>query len=74
MPKVKRLNWAGNYAHTIVCSYHVYHVEEGKYKAESQTFSWYEDKLYNNKKAATEACQRHWAKQVLSLLEDEDGI
>lgn len=70
--KVKRLSWAGNYALTAVCSYHVYHTDEGKYKAESITFSWYEDKVYNNKKAAMESCQRHWVKQVLDLLEGEE--
>lgn len=76
MPKVKRLNWAGSYAHTIVCSYHVYHVDDGRFKAESVTFSWYDDKIYNNKKAAMQACQRHWVKQVHSLLEEheEDGV
>lgn len=70
--QVKRLRWAGNYAHTTVCSYHVEYVDGGRYKAQSSTFSWYEDKIYNNKKAAMEACQRHWRDQVLELLEVED--
>ena len=70
--KVKRLAWAGNYAHNIVCSYHVEHVDAGTYKAESATFSWYDDKVYRNKKAAMEACQRHWKQQVINLLETED--
>lgn len=73
--KVKRLRWAGDYAHNIVCSYHVFHADEGRYKAESATFQWYEDKIYNNKKAAMEACQRHYVRQITSLLEgDEDEL
>lgn len=72
--KVKRLSWAGNYANTAMCRYHVEHTSEGKFKAESPTFGWYPDTEYNNKKAAVQACQKHWAKQVIDLLEVADEL
>lgn len=72
--KVKRLSWGGNYAYNALCKYGVEYTSEGRYKVHSPTFGWYPDKEYNNKKAATEACQRHWTQQVLDLLEVSDEI
>lgn len=70
--KVKRLKWAGNYVNDAMCRYHVEHTSAGKFKAESPTFGWYPSTEYNNKKAAMEACQRHYAQQVINLLELEE--
>lgn len=73
--KVKRLKWGGGQATTTMCRYDIEHTSHGKYKAASPTFSWYPDKEFNNKKAAMEACQRHWVRQVVDLLEgDDDGV
>lgn len=72
--KVKRLSWGGNFAINAFCRYGVEYTSQGRYKAYCHAFAWNPDKEFNNKKAATEACQRHWAQQVLDLLEISDEL
>lgn len=74
MVKVKKLRWGGNIAMTPVCRYDVDINADKRWKVSSPTFMWFPANDYKTRKAAQDACQRHFESTIRDLLEiDNDA-
>lgn len=72
MVKIKKLRWGGNIATTPVCRYDVDITADKRWKVSSPTFMWFPAVDYKSRKAAQDACQRHFENTIYDLLEDDD--